>query len=298
MLTIQQLSQELGIGSDTLRIWERRYGFPQPQRDRRGHRCYPEDQVDALRVVQKLKILGQRPNAIFKLSSDERQKLLSDLQGEPDEATDMLLNLVRFGSYSEIEKHLSVWAKKGCTEFVFSALLPLVDAMNSGWTRNQLSVAREHMISDLSVRYLMRFQQQYCNDNPHAPHCLFTTINGERHKLGLLMAACLLAYRGVRCTVIYEDLPLTEIQALCEEANYDAVALSFSSHYSRRQAMEDLSALRRMLPQTIDLIVGGHSVHHVTALSGVLLCTDLSQIDTIAGRLIKTKRLHTGADEV
>ncbi len=28
MLTIQQLSHEVNIGVDTLRVWERRYGFP------------------------------------------------------------------------------------------------------------------------------------------------------------------------------------------------------------------------------------------------------------------------------
>lgn len=30
MLNINQLSQEVGIGVDTLRVWERRYNFPDP----------------------------------------------------------------------------------------------------------------------------------------------------------------------------------------------------------------------------------------------------------------------------
>ena len=45
-MTIQQLSREIGIGIDTLRIWERRYGFPIPGRDTRGHRTYSAEQVD------------------------------------------------------------------------------------------------------------------------------------------------------------------------------------------------------------------------------------------------------------
>ena len=53
-MNIQQLSHETGIGVDTLRIWERRYGEPTPGRDARGHRSYTTAQVDALRIVKKL----------------------------------------------------------------------------------------------------------------------------------------------------------------------------------------------------------------------------------------------------
>ncbi len=61
MLTIQQLSQEVNIGVDTLRVWERRYGFPQPNRDSRGHRKYPLAQVDVLRAVRHLQNLATGP---------------------------------------------------------------------------------------------------------------------------------------------------------------------------------------------------------------------------------------------
>ena len=60
MLTIQQLSQELDIGVDTLRAWERRYGFPTPERDYRGHRSYSAAQLEELKIVKKLQNHGLR----------------------------------------------------------------------------------------------------------------------------------------------------------------------------------------------------------------------------------------------
>ena len=45
-LSIAALELETGIAKDTLRVWERRYGFPQPQRDEFGERIYPLEQVD------------------------------------------------------------------------------------------------------------------------------------------------------------------------------------------------------------------------------------------------------------
>jgi DNA-binding transcriptional MerR regulator len=41
----------LGVSPNTLRSWERRYGFPQPQRSAGGHRQYALSQIEALRLT-------------------------------------------------------------------------------------------------------------------------------------------------------------------------------------------------------------------------------------------------------
>ena len=41
----------LNVGASTLRAWERRFGFPQPQRSPGGHRAYPHGEVAALRAA-------------------------------------------------------------------------------------------------------------------------------------------------------------------------------------------------------------------------------------------------------
>jgi hypothetical protein len=41
----------LNVGPNTLRAWERRFGFPQPQRSPGGHRAYPHGEVAALRAA-------------------------------------------------------------------------------------------------------------------------------------------------------------------------------------------------------------------------------------------------------
>jgi DNA-binding transcriptional MerR regulator len=41
----------LGISPNTLRSWERRYSFPQPQRSAGGHRQYSLSQIEALRLT-------------------------------------------------------------------------------------------------------------------------------------------------------------------------------------------------------------------------------------------------------
>jgi DNA-binding transcriptional MerR regulator len=69
-LTISAVERELGIGKDTLRVWERRYGFPNPKRDANGERRYPPDQVARLRLVRRLLDQGMRPHQLLSLPAD------------------------------------------------------------------------------------------------------------------------------------------------------------------------------------------------------------------------------------
>src|SRR5205823_12307510 len=48
----------LGVSPNTLRSWERRYGFPRPHRSPGGHRHYARPEVDSLRLT-----LAEPPNA-------------------------------------------------------------------------------------------------------------------------------------------------------------------------------------------------------------------------------------------
>ncbi len=50
-LTISQFVERTGVLEGTLRMWERRYGFPTPRRLPSGHRRYSEDDIELVRRV-------------------------------------------------------------------------------------------------------------------------------------------------------------------------------------------------------------------------------------------------------
>ncbi len=57
-LTIGQLAERTGVAVGTLRMWERRYGFPVPERLPSGHRRYPESSIEAVRRVANERAAG------------------------------------------------------------------------------------------------------------------------------------------------------------------------------------------------------------------------------------------------
>ncbi len=57
-LTIGQFVERSGVAEGTLRMWERRHGFPTPQRLPSGHRRYNEDDVELVRRVASERSAG------------------------------------------------------------------------------------------------------------------------------------------------------------------------------------------------------------------------------------------------
>lgn len=53
-MRVGDLSRRTGVGVSTLRAWERRFNFPQPQRTAAGHRLYDEADVELIDAVVRL----------------------------------------------------------------------------------------------------------------------------------------------------------------------------------------------------------------------------------------------------
>lgn len=50
-MAIKEIAERTGVAAGTIRMWEQRYGFPEPRRTPAGYRVYCEDDVDLLRRV-------------------------------------------------------------------------------------------------------------------------------------------------------------------------------------------------------------------------------------------------------
>jgi DNA-binding transcriptional MerR regulator len=69
-LSIGDVVRATGLTEATLRAWERRYGFPQPQREPSGHRRYPPEEVERI-----LRVIGERERGISLPVAIERARL-------------------------------------------------------------------------------------------------------------------------------------------------------------------------------------------------------------------------------
>lgn len=80
--SIGAVERDTGIGRDTLRVWECRYGFPEPIRNDKGERIYTESQLRRLQRVRRLLDQEFRPGKLLPLSEDALDQLEARLQPE------------------------------------------------------------------------------------------------------------------------------------------------------------------------------------------------------------------------
>ena len=118
----------------------------------------------------------------------------------------------------------------------------------------------------------------------HAPSVMLTTLPGEEHQLGLLMAQACLAVEGVHCVSLGIQTPAWDIAEAARQRGAHVVGLSFSQALRPKIALAMLRDLRARLPASVEVWAGGalwERTQH--ALDGVRFVSRLEQIRSLLG---------------
>ena len=284
-VNISSVERDTGLSKDALRVWERRYGFPQPYRDAHGERIYPSDQVDKLRLLKRLLDQGHRPSKIIAKSLDELNALCNEAESpahSPD--VEALLNLVRTHKALELRQTLTQnLLRDGLRPFVLDIVVPLNRAIGNAWVRGEIAVFEEHLYTE-QMQGLLRNAIASIQLRGHSPRVLLTTLPGEQHGMGLLMAEALLTLEGVYCVPLGVETPGADIVAAALAHDVDIVTISFSSAFPARLATGSIRELREMLPARVALWVGGDAMLRArTPGEGIEVLRGLEQIITALG---------------
>jgi DNA-binding transcriptional MerR regulator/methylmalonyl-CoA mutase cobalamin-binding subunit len=280
--SIAAVERETRLSKDVLRVWERRYGFPQPVRDANGERCYPAEQVDRLRLMKRLMDQGHRPGSLAPLADRELAALAAPERRPPQGAAAgpnahllALLDMIAARDPAAFRHALrQTLARQGLERFIEDTIAPLTTAVGLRWEEGSFDVFDEHFYTE-SAQQLLR---QTIADLPGArqgPRILLTTVPGEAHGLGLLMAQALFSLEGASCISLGTETPLLDITRAAAAYGVGVVALSFSSASPRRQVAAVLAQLRQALPFEVDLWAGGAGVARLDAIAGVRLLPTL-----------------------
>ena len=147
--TISDVERDTGVAKETLRVWERRYDFPQPLRDPFGERVYPTDQVVKLRLVKRLIDLGFRPGKVIGYSPEELQALAEKAADNNKSRTrtpqhpelQVYLDLCKSHQMDALRRKLSqALLVMGLKSFVIDLVTPLTMMVGDAWASGRLAV--------------------------------------------------------------------------------------------------------------------------------------------------------------
>jgi len=252
------------LNPHTIRVWERRYGALAPQRTPGGDRLYDDSHVERLILLRRLTALGHAISAIARLPRESLQDMLSreanhvvqDTTPEPQRLVEQMLEGIVALDPVLVDRRLSQAAMLlSPRQIVLDVLVPLLRAVGDRWQAGNLTIAQEHMTSQLVRNQLALLMRLHANTGG-ARQAVATTPTGELHELGALLAALICALNGWRVLYLGPNLPAEEIARAVLSAKAELVLLSWIGTEGV-DAREQITLLRATLPETVRMIAGG-----------------------------------------
>lgn len=290
-LSITAAERETGLSKDTLRVWERRYGFPRPLRDASDDRLYPLAQVERLQRIRRLLDAGHRPGKVVALNEEAIQALLdqSPTLSKTNKSTEALsesldvwLTAIEAHDVQALRHALShAQMRMGLRPFVTDVVAPLTTAVGEAWAQGRFQVFEEHLYTEV-VTSVLRSGIAALTPPPTAaqPRVLLTTLPQELHGLGLLMVEALLALDGCLCISLGTQTPISDIVRAVQAHHIDVVALSFTNMHGSAVVHASLRTLRSELPPNTAIWVGGAcAALYQKPLTGISTCAALAGLE-------------------
>lgn len=259
---ISLVERDTGITKDTLRIWERRYGFPLPERNEKGERLYPDEQVARLVTIRKLLDHGMRPGKVVPLGEAELQQLAEKYLGaQVDKAMPqelrLLLDAVEACDLIRLEELLQrQLALKGLEACVTEVISPLMEWIGDLWAADRIEIYEEHLLTRQIYRFLDLVISRTNLEERNNP-VILATLPGEQHGIGLLMTEAILLTREIPSLNLGTQIPIPQLVLVAEKAEARAIGVSFSASFPARKIRPLLNELLEATPESLELLVGG-----------------------------------------
>lgn len=250
-MRIGRLAALVGVSTDVLRVWERRYALFAPERSSGGYRLYSEADLDRARRVVTLRDQGLPVSAaiaavtqghpIRRASADQALQTRRALDAAAAEFDEFAFNAALDGAFDSF----------GVADTIHEIVMPFLHQVGSDWETGRLSVAQEHFVSHLVRRRVGAAARHV--DDPAAPVAVLACPPKELHDIPLLALGVLMAEAGWKVRYLGCDTPLKDLYGACDRLDPDLVVMSGT----RRTVFEARTGALRRLSRRWRLAIGG-----------------------------------------
>ncbi|MER3481792.1 MAG: MerR family transcriptional regulator [Meiothermus sp.] len=248
--TIAEVEERVGLSTALLRQWERRYGFPKPERSPGGHRLYSEADLEALYSIKTWIAEGVSPAQAVRCYLES----LTQEGPRPPETLSLELEEALLHANTETAERILSEAHRlhPLETVVMEIISPCLRRIGDGWHMGRVSTAQEHLASTFlrgSLQGLLHMM-----GGSLGPTLVVSTLPGEQHEIGGLITAIFLRRAGYSVHYLGPNTPLSDLKGFVERTGAKAVVLSAMQPVS----LESLphGALRDLAPLTV---VGGQA---------------------------------------
>jgi methanogenic corrinoid protein MtbC1 len=253
---------------------------------------YSDDDIERLILLRRARDAGESLAQMAKLNNDElramvRSSAKSYSSSDSDifetgrngdclrESMEAIRNLDQSGLEScLLEARVTMQPQR----YLEQIIVPLLEEMGEAWSRGEARVAHEHLASSV-VRSVLGTIMVTNQADENAPLLVSTTLPGQLHELGALMAAVTAVAIGWRVAYLGPNLPAEDIAAVAKQGNAKAIALSVVYPPDDPRFEIELKKLRRSVGEKIAIVIGGRAAANYRAA-----------IDSVGGKVVDDLR--------
>ncbi|MGB8381554.1 MAG: MerR family transcriptional regulator [Dermatophilaceae bacterium] len=211
MYTIKRAAELTGVGTATLRAWERRYGVLAPPRTPGGYRLYDEPTIEAIRTMRAL--VGSGWGARQAAQEVQRRRDSSEAPG-PDMTDEGAFGRLRRAAADLSPGLLRDALEEGFGQGTFESvvdgwLMPALQAIGADWEAGRLSVAGEHLVAYAVLRRLATAYDAAARETA-AARVVLGLPPGATHELGVFAFAACARRAGLATTYLGANVPVED----------------------------------------------------------------------------------------
>jgi methanogenic corrinoid protein MtbC1 len=269
---IRSVAEKTGLSPETMRAWERRYGFPNPYRNPKGYRLYTGDEIAALIWLKNQTevgmTIGQAVKLLEELRFRGRDPVVAQTYGSasfsgvlrsPEEyVTELVVTLLAIEAEQATQLLRNAFEQHPMETVLLEIITPTLVNLGEKWHVGEIPIAIEHFSTQL-----IRTQLLQALDRLPAPSKKVRIITacapGEWHEVGILILTILLREQGWAVTYLGANLGLERFSEMIAHLKPHLILFSATSPLTA-EGLEGMMKVLEEIPEPKPLIgLGGQA---------------------------------------
>jgi MerR family transcriptional regulator, light-induced transcriptional regulator len=283
--TVNEVEERTGVAAATLRQWERRYGFPSPERSNAGYRLYGDLDVAHIRAMKQYiddGVPASRAAEMVRQGSAVASgpRPLSTLSHELVAA---LVDLDEARADRIVGEAHALHPIEGVMLDLFRATMIELGRL---WHDGAIATTTEHFASSY-VHGRLRQLMSLAGLNRQGKRVIVACAPFDQHELGAMMLAVFLRREGYAVYYVGANTPVADLAGMARTLQPAAVMISASS----RESVQFLVEKRQLLAGIAPVVaLGGHGFdedpRRAEAVGGLYLGSDVQAAVTRLGHML------------
>ena len=256
--TIKDLEKISGIKAHTIRIWEQRYQFLQPQRTETNIRTYSSDELKTILNVSLLNKYGFKISHIDKMSAEQmEEKILSlnQIDAQKERVVNALIKEMVSLNMANFERQMDTYiGQKGIEKTILEIIFPFMERVGILWVTNHINPAQEHLATNVIRQKIILGIEKLPPVLQYSKRIVLFMPEGEYHEIGLLYVHYLLKQRGFYVDYLGANVPMVDLRYLSEFHKVDYLYCHLTSpakNFKIHKFFDQLSEVSKHIPIVI-----------------------------------------------